>query len=113
MNPPTEVGNIIKMACYDCHSYKTEYPWYSYIAPVSWWIGHHIEEGREHLNFSIWGKYTDKKSLHKLEEIIEETEEGEMPLKSYVIMHGSAELNKEQITALTNWFNTINKAVKE
>jgi hypothetical protein len=110
MNPPTEVGNLIKTACYDCHSYETEYPWYSYIAPVSWWIGDHIAEGRKHLNFSVWGTYPEGKANHKLEECIEEISEGEMPLSSYTIVHASSELNKEQIEALTKWLKIVYKA---
>ena len=55
--PPAEIENLLRNACYDCHSYETEYPWYAEVAPVSWWLDHHVEEGREHLNFSTWGKY--------------------------------------------------------
>lgn len=109
MNPPTRVGNLIKTACYDCHSYETKYPWYSYVAPVSWWIGNHVHEGREHLNFSVWGNYSAGKANHKLEECIEEVAEGEMPLTSYTITHGNAELNAEQIKAVTNWLKTVYK----
>ncbi|MBL4625102.1 MAG: heme-binding domain-containing protein, partial [Flavobacteriales bacterium] len=73
--------NLIQSACYDCHSYDTEYPWYTNISPVSLWIGHHIEEAREHLNFSTWAEYDNEQKEHKIEEMIEEFEEGEMPLE--------------------------------
>ena len=73
---------LLESACYDCHSYKTKYQWYSNIAPVSWWLGHNVEEGREHLNFSTWGNYPTEKAEHKLEECAEEVDEGEMPLNS-------------------------------
>jgi hypothetical protein len=33
-------------ACGDCHSHETKWPWYSNIAPLSWSIYHHVEEGR-------------------------------------------------------------------
>lgn len=102
--PSEEVVNLLKSSCYDCHSYETEYPWYSNVAPVSAWIGHHIEEGREHLNFSVWGSYSPEKAEHKLEECAEETEEKKMPLSSYTLTHGDASLSEEQIETLVNWF---------
>lgn len=107
-NPPEDIAQIIRTSCYDCHSYQTEYPWYTNIAPVSWWIGHHIDEGREHFNFSEWGNYSEKKALHKLEEFYEEVEEGEMPLTSYTIMHGDAALSTEQVKKLVNWVKGLN-----
>lgn len=111
-NPPEEVGKLLKSACYDCHSYETEYPWYSNIAPVSAWIGHHIEEGREHLNFSLWGSYELEKAEHKLEECAEETEEKKMPLSSYTITHGDASLSDEQVQLLAEWFESEMEKVK-
>ena len=70
-NPPEEVLGIMKTSCFDCHTDQTRYPWYNNVAPVSWWLDGHIEEGREHLNFSEWASYTAKKKDHKLEEVIE------------------------------------------
>ncbi|MCV9386115.1 heme-binding domain-containing protein [Reichenbachiella ulvae] len=107
MNPPAEVAILIKTACYDCHSYKTKYPWYTNVAPLSWWIGDHIEEGREHLNFSIWAEYDEKKALHKLEEFYEEVEEGEMPLASYTLMHSEASLSPEEVELMVGWVKSI------
>ncbi len=111
---PIEIQNIIKSSCYDCHSNTTEYPWYTNLAPVSWWIKHHINEGREHLNFSEWANYTDKKADHKLEECIEMIEEGEMPMSSYTFIHKESKLNAEQKLILINWFNDLrNTGVSE
>lgn len=98
-----EVTNILKTACYDCHSYETKYPWYAYVSPVNYWINGHIDEGREHLNFSDWSAYSPKKADHKLDEVIESMEEGWMPLESYTITHGEAKLTQEQRTAVANW----------
>ncbi|SMD31887.1 Haem-binding domain-containing protein [Reichenbachiella faecimaris] len=107
MNPPTEIAQIIKTSCYDCHSYHTKYPWYTSVAPISWWIGDHIEEGREHFNLSEWGTYSEKKALHKLEEFYEEVEEGEMPLTSYTLIHGEASLTDEQTKKLITWVKSL------
>jgi hypothetical protein len=55
------------------------------------------------LNFSDWQNYDTKKKDHKLEELIEEVKEGEMPLKEYTWTHGDAKLTQEQINALVSW----------
>ncbi len=99
----TEVASMLKSACYDCHSDQPRYPWYANIAPISWSIGEHIEHGRDELNFSNWGEYSAKRKDHKLEEIIEEVEEGHMPLPNYVRMHSEAKLSEEQIKMLEEW----------
>jgi hypothetical protein len=106
-----EVANTLKTACYDCHSNQPVYPWYTNIAPVSWWIKHHIDEGSHHLNFSEWGTYTAKRRDHKLEECIEMVEEGEMPMSSYTIMHGNAKLTDAQKLQLVEFFKGIRNTV--
>lgn len=108
-----EIQNILKVSCYDCHSNASMYPWYTNIAPVSWWIKHHINEGREHLNFSEWGGYSAKKADHKLEECIEMIQEGEMPMNSYTLIHREAKLNEEQKLMLVNWFSSLRKSEHE
>ena len=99
-----EVATILKNACYDCHSNQPTYPWYTSIAPVSWWIKNHINEGSKHLNFSIWQTYTVKRKDHKLEECVEMIEEGEMPMNSYTWMHQEAKLTDAQKQLLIDWF---------
>ena len=111
--PSAEVTTLLKDACYDCHSYETQYPWYTSIAPFSWWIKRHIDEGREHLNFSVWGTYEAKRRAHKMEECYEEVEEKHMPLKSYVWMHPEAKLDEEQRALLVDWFKANQNRQKE
>ena len=106
-NPPAEVADMLKASCYDCHSNQVSYPWYTNVAPVSWWVKKHINEGREHLNFSEWGTYKPGKQEHKLEELYSEVEHRKMPLKSYLIMHGEAKLDDAQIKEMTDWFVEI------
>lgn len=105
--PNQELEEILKSACYDCHSNQTKYPWYSNIAPVSWWLKHHVDEASEHLNFSNWGDYSVKRQDHKLEELYEEVEEGEMPLPSYIWLHGEANLTADQKEKLINWAKSL------
>lgn len=101
--PDDEIAVTLKSACYDCHSNNTKYPWYAEVAPVSFWIADHVEDGTKHLNFSEWTSYSAKKKAHKMEELIEEVKEHEMPLESYVWMHEEAKLTQEQIEALTTF----------
>ncbi|MDH5399243.1 MAG: heme-binding domain-containing protein [Cyclobacteriaceae bacterium] len=107
--PSMEIQQTLKRACYDCHSFETKYPWYAYVAPVSFWVGHHIDEGREHLNFSVWSSYDAKKSDHKLEELAEEVEERKMPMTSYVIAHSEAKLSAEETERLVRWVEGLRK----
>lgn len=102
-----EVEHLLKVACYDCHSNQPTFPWYTNIAPVSWWIKHHIDEGSHHLNFSDWGTYTQKRKNHKLEECIEMVEEGEMPMDSYTWMHKEAKLTDAQKLQLVEFFKAV------
>lgn len=111
-NPPADVAKLIKDACYDCHSHETNYPWYTNVAPVSWWIGNHIKEARGHLNFSTWKAYDAEKKAHKAEECAEEVEKGLMPLKPYTRMHAEARLTDEQREQLITWFKSLEEREK-
>lgn len=98
---------ILKNACYDCHSFETKYPWYAEVAPISWWVGDHIEEGREHVNFSLWTSYSSSDQAEIIEESIEEIEEGKMPDPNYVKQHPEAEMTDGNKTALLNFLKTV------
>ncbi len=101
--PSQQVAGILKTSCYDCHSNQTQYPWYANLAPVSFFLADHVEEGKEHLNFADWGNYTAKRKDHKLEEVLEEIEKNEMPLDSYTLIHQDAKLSAAQAEAIINW----------
>jgi hypothetical protein len=100
---PPEALAVLRRACYDCHSHQSEWPWYSYVAPVSWLVAHDVEEARDKLNFSTWNRLDEGKRLHAMEEIWEEVEEGEMPLWAYRLMHGEARLSAADLAALREW----------
>ena len=107
VNTPEDVQHLLRAACYDCHSNETIYPWYANVAPVSWWIKAHVNNGREHLNFSEWGTFTDKRRLHKIEEIQEAINDEWMPLESYVPLHAEANLTREQRDLMLEWTRTL------
>jgi hypothetical protein len=112
-NPPRRIIASIKTSCYDCHSYKTVYPWYSRVAPVSWLLQSHISEGRESLNFSLFGQYTREEANHALSEIREHIEKDEMPLKSYTMIHKQAKLTEEMKEDLLSWLSTGKNEIEE
>jgi hypothetical protein len=107
INAPTDVMTVLEESCYDCHSHETVWPWYAYVAPVSWLVAHDVEEGREHLNFSAWTSYDADERADKLEEIWEEVEEGEMPLGKYVRLHRDAALTDADRNILESWTHAV------
>lgn len=97
-----EIREILVKACYDCHSNKIAYPWYSQIAPFSWVIVNHTKEGVRALNFSQWEKYTPYQKNEKLKSIYR-TVYVAMPLKSYTLVHKDANITKAQREKLRDW----------
>ena len=108
---PAEVKEILTNSCYDCHSNKTKWPWYSRVAPVSWWVVDHVNEGREELNFSNWGALDPEEQGEMLEEIVEEVEEKKMPLPSYTLGHPQAALSTQEVKVLRNWVQATRGAL--
>jgi hypothetical protein len=96
---------IFKDACYDCHSNETKWPWYSYIAPMSWTISKHVKDGRRALNFSNWNSYTDEEKREKQEAIFR-TIYISMPLSSYVVFHKEADISHDDRTKLRKWLKS-------
>jgi len=103
------VAEVITNSCYDCHSNNTKYPWYSEIAPVSWWIAHHVDEAKEELNFSEWTTFSEKRKEKKLKEMIDELDEKEMPLKTYLPMHAEARLTDQERSELIIWLESLSQ----
>lgn len=108
----SDIQNILKNSCYDCHSNNTTYPWHSAIQPVAWWLGDHINEGKKELNFSEFGTYNLRRKYKKFDEIIKEVEEDEMPLKSYTRIHQVAKLDTTEKAALLSWATNEYEAMK-
>jgi hypothetical protein len=91
IDAPANIKTVLKKACYDCHSNETEWAWYTEIAPLSFLTVKDVNEGREHLNFSEWGNYTNKLGQVK-DEIWEEVREEHMPPWMYRVVHSEAKL---------------------
>ena len=98
-----QVSAVLDRSCRDCHSNKTVWPWYTNVAPISWWLSNHVNEGRANLNLSEWGKLAQDRQDRKLRQICDEVSDGVMPLSSYVPMHPQAKLSAEDKKTLCDW----------
>jgi len=104
---PEDVRAVLQRACYDCHSNESVWPWYGYIAPVSWLVEYDIEEAREHMNFSTWNRYDAEDQIDMVEEIWEEVEEGEMPPFFYTPLHPKARLTPREHALIQVWAHEL------
>lgn len=98
-----QVAEILNRSCRDCHSNKTEWPWYTNFAPVSWWITDHVNTGRKDMNLSEWGQMDHDRQDKRLRQICDEVDEAAMPLPSYLPMHPKAKLSEQDKKALCDW----------
>src|SRR5690606_31039251 len=69
-NTPENIGKLLQVSCYDCHSNNTKYPWYNKIQPAAWFLEDHIREGKKELNFSEWDAYSNRRKNSKLKSIM-------------------------------------------
>jgi DNA primase large subunit len=116
-NPPVEaevqasaeVKKILETACYDCHSYQTKWPFYAYIAPVSFMVANDVRKGRQYLNFSTWDAYSPEERQGLKEGVVKQIEEGKMPLAPYKLMHPNSKITEEQLNILRAWAKPVVK----
>jgi len=100
---PPEVKAILQRSCYACHSNETVWPWYGYVAPVSWMLAKDVRDARHELNFSKWKAYRHDERKRLLEEILEQIDEGQMPPWSYLLLHPDARVTGQERNALRAW----------
>jgi len=103
--PNEQVRALATRACVDCHSYETNWPWYSYVAPMSWLVVRDVEEGRDDFNFSTWDDDADD-----VDDAIETIEEGEMPPPQYTIVHRSARLSDAEVEVLIDGLRQMGRS---
>jgi len=103
MHVPENVQSILKIACYDCHSNNTNYPWYSRVQPFGWLLAKHIRNGKTEINFNEFGSYSLRRQISKLSGIAKSIEKETMPLSSYKLLHKNARLSEEDKTLLIGW----------
>jgi hypothetical protein len=107
---PPQVESILRRACNDCHSDLTSWPWYSNVAPVSWFVIDHVDEGRRHVNFSEWLRRDTKNpaeyTRERFQAICKQVQIGDMPLTSYLLLHRAATLSQGDIETICQWTRT-------
>ena len=110
---PSDVKQILKTSCYNCHSNETQLSWFDKPAPAYWIVSNHVKEGRKHLNFSESGKLPLGQQQAILFESISQIELGAMPLPAYERLHPESEIAPQQLTVLKNYLSSTvsNKAV--
>ncbi len=101
------VANVFNRSCNDCHSNKTNWPWYSRVAPASWLVVSDVDRGRAAVNFSEWGRYSAKDQQRHLKGVCSEVAEGEMPALQYTLIHSNAKLSAEERTAVCRWTKSL------
>lgn len=108
---PPDVAAMLRASCYDCHSDETRWPWYSYVAPISWQIAQDVNHGRRHVNLSEW---PDKPDLarKKIQDMSDEIDDGDMPMKKYTLIHKDARLTTKQRERLTQWLDAQASVLK-
>jgi hypothetical protein len=99
----SEAGKVLAHACGNCHSNQTEWPWYSHVVPVSWWIQSQVRKGREELNFSRWTSYSARQRRAKLDSICGLISTGRMPPWSYTMLHPEARLSAKEKRSVCVW----------
>ena len=111
VDAPEDVMSTLRRSCWDCHSSETDWPWYAYVAPVSWRVSEHVREGREHVNFTDWAGYDAEELDEIYEEIADEVRKQGMPLKDYLLAHRNAVLTNADRERLIGWAETARESL--
>lgn len=106
---PVKVKELLKRACYDCHSDETVYPKYASIAPLSWSIKNHVNEGRRRFNYSIWTTYDPYLKENIVDGTIQALKNKSMPLAGYLVYHDEAKLTDGERALLIAYFEDLQK----
>lgn len=105
---PENVQTILKRACYDCHSSATVWPWYSEVAPVSWYVIHDVNAARGHINFQDWeAQINPQEGLEHLGLTCKLMREGKMPPSDYRLMHKNSSVSPEDVNAVCAWAQKV------
>jgi len=109
LNPPPAVMAVMRVSCYDCHSNETRWPWYAYVAPMSWLVTNHVTDGRRKMNFSTWSSYKPEKQADYLRNVDDAVTNGWMPLQSYLLIHRDAVLTPATAKLVGDWAHALAK----
>jgi Haem-binding domain len=101
-----EMLAIFERACQNCHSERTEWPWYSHVAPMSWLIARDVQQARSQMNLSRWQDYSSDDRLTLLSAIGSAVRNREMPLPRYTLLHSEARLTGQERQQIYQWTRT-------
>jgi hypothetical protein len=110
---PDSVAYFLKTACYDCHSNESVYPWYSYVAPVSWLVSRDVNLGREEMNLSNWETLDKMRKAKYLSDIVDVVSDGTMPMAIYPLMHPEAKLKRSDRQMIVDWADSYAESLFE
>ena len=108
----TAVTKLVGRSCKNCHSEKTEWPWYSYVAPMSWLIEGDVYDARRHMNLSRWNEYDIDKKQALLSDIAVMVRNRVMPLPRYLVLHPEAKLSDADIDQIYQWARNERRRLK-
>ena len=109
---PGHVMQIFRRSCFDCHSDSTVYPWYAEIQPFGWWLNSHIEDGTRHLDFDRFASYRPVRQYVKFKDIVEQLQQDEMPLRSYLFIHRYARLTPDEKEEVIRWSGAMMDSIR-
>lgn len=105
---PQDVVHVLQRTCYDCHSSATVWPWYAYVAPVSWYVAHDVNAARRHINFQDWeAQINPQEGKEHLGLICKLVRNGQMPPADYRLMHKGTDLSPAEVSAVCAWSQTF------
>jgi hypothetical protein len=99
---PRDVQAILDRSCRDCHTNQTTWPWYAHVAPMSWGVIGHVNDGRGNMNFSDWPAGPEEAG-ELLDKVCKEVKQGKMPLDQYLWLHDDARLSDAEKKRLCAW----------
>jgi hypothetical protein len=99
----SQPARVLVRACGNCHSNHTDWPWYSHVAPLSWWLARDVRKGRERLDWSQWETYSPRQRSDKLESICGLISTGRMPPRLYRSLHPEAKLSESEKKEVCSW----------
>lgn len=110
IDPP--VLAVMQRSCQNCHSEKTEWPWYSHAAPISWLVERDVQGGRSQWNMSKWDQYSIEDREQILSKIGPMVRNRKMPLPQYLFLHPQAKLSNADVDLIYQWSRSERKRLK-
>jgi hypothetical protein len=106
------VLEVLERSCQNCHSEKTEWPWYGYVAPMSWLVESDVGQARSHMNLSRWEDYTIEQKQSILAQVGAVVRSGQMPPARYTVIHTNAKLSPVEREQIYGWAHAERRRLK-